>query len=187
MNEKQGCWVTLKNGTHIFVEDGKTIYEAIEELNKSNSDKDKSGGSRQKKMTPAEKIASVHIDRARDNVLPELGEEELKSIGATKSKPVLVKKNIIGRNAERHKEISDADFETIIATALYDSPEVFRASSTEPYYHFAKFVEYGERGSLKMGLCLLDVSESKDCFEVVHAYVVNGSKFEETKNAVKRK
>lgn len=41
------------------------------------------GVGEKKKMAPAEKIASVHIDFNRDNVLPELNEDTLEKMGAS--------------------------------------------------------------------------------------------------------
>ena len=42
-------------------------------------------------MTPAEKIASVHIDFDKDNILHELNEEDLPKIGAKKNNYTFVK------------------------------------------------------------------------------------------------
>ncbi len=41
-------------------------------------------GGEKKKMTPAEKIASVHIDFEKDNVLPELEETSLRKMGGSR-------------------------------------------------------------------------------------------------------
>ena len=56
-------------------------------------------------MTPAEKIASVHIDFTKDNVLPELNNEDLTKVGSKINKPVLLKKNVIDRNAAEHSDL----------------------------------------------------------------------------------
>ena len=89
----------------------------------------------QKKMTPEEKIASVHIDFDRDNILPELNEEDLAKIGAEKNKHVLLKKSVIDRNRVEHSDLTDTDFELILANALYVPSEVFPANKEKPYYH----------------------------------------------------
>ncbi len=57
--------------------------------------------SAKKTMSPREKIASVHIELGRDNILPELNEESLSEIGLTNNKPVLVKASTIERNLDR--------------------------------------------------------------------------------------
>ena len=44
-NYEQGCWVTLQNGTHVFVRDGLTVEQAIEKRNKNaqQSNREKQG------------------------------------------------------------------------------------------------------------------------------------------------
>jgi len=135
----------------------------------------------ERKMTPAEKIASVHIDFEKDNILPELNAAELQKIGASKNKPVLLKKSIIDRNAVEHYDLTNDDVESIIKNALYDSPEVFRAHKDKPYYHFAKVIEINSKEKPEIGLALLDVDDKKDNFEVVHAYFVGNKAFERAK------
>lgn len=125
--------------------------------------------SAKKKMTPAQKIASVHIDFTKDNLLPELNEEDLQKVGSKINKPVLLKKSIIDRNAEEHSDLTDEDFQSIISNALYSPSEVFSANAEKPYYHFAKVIEINSKGKPEIGLALLDVDENKDNFEIVHA------------------
>ena len=125
------------------------------------------------KMTPAEKISSVHIDFSRDNLLPELNEEDLKEIGVDKNKPVLLKKDVIDRNRNEHPDVSKEDMEKIIGEALYSPSNVFSANTEKPnYFHFASFVELSSKGKPKIGITLLDVDIKKDCFEIVHMYYV---------------
>lgn len=128
-----------------------------------------------KKMTPAEKIASVHIDFTKDNILPELNEVDLDKVGSKVNKPVLLKKNVIDRNNIEHSDLTDSDFESIIKSALYSPSEIFSANKDKPYYHFAKVIEVNSKGKPEIGLALLDVDENKDNFEVVHAHFI-GSK-----------
>lgn len=134
-----------------------------------------------KKMTPLEKIESVHIDFDRDNILPELNEKELDLIGAENSKPVLLKKGIIDRNREEHDDITDDDFEKIIANALYTPSEVFAANKNKPYFHFAKVVEINSIGKPEIGLVLLDVDDKKENFEIVHAHFIRDRSYETIK------
>lgn len=139
----------------------------------------------EKKMTPAEKIASVHIDFTKDNILPELNEEDLPKIGAKKNKPVLLKKNIIDRNSARHPDISDEDLNGIVANALYSPSEIFHGYSEKPYYNFAKLIEINSKGKPEIGLVLLDIDEKKDNFEVVHAHFVNDKGLQRVKSRKK--
>ncbi|MDE7330307.1 MAG: hypothetical protein K2N30_04360, partial [Clostridia bacterium] len=120
-----------------------------------------------KKMPPAEKIASVHIDFNKDNILPELNEEDLVKVGSKVNKPVLLKKNVIDKNIVQHNDLTDKDFESIIAYSLYSPSEIFKANAEKPYYHFAKVIEVNSKGKPEIGLALLDVDDNKDNFEVV--------------------
>lgn len=99
-----------------------------------------------KKLTPAEKIASVHIDFTKDNILPELNEEDLAKVGSEVNKRILLKKSIIDRNAAEHQDLTDNDFENIIKNALYSPSEIFKANSEKPYFHFAKVIEVNSKG-----------------------------------------
>lgn len=138
--------------------------------------------SKHKKMTPAEKIASVHIDFTKDNVLPELNDEDVAKVGSKVNKPVLLKKNIIDRNRVEHSDLTDDDFQNIIANALYTPSEIFSANKDKPYYHFAKVIEVNSKGKPEIGLALLDVDENKENFEIVHAHLMRGRSFKSIKN-----
>lgn len=129
--------------------------------------------STKKKMTPAEKIASVHIDFDKDNILPELNDEDLEKVGSKVNKPVLLKKGVIDRNAKRHIDAMP-DTELILKNALYAPSEVFKGNKDKPYYTFVKAMKISNRNGLdEYGIVLLDVDEKKDDFEIVHWHWVN--------------
>lgn len=140
-----------------------------------------------KKLTPAEKIASVHIDFDRDNILPELNEEDLSKVGAKENKPVLLKKDVIDRNFIQHSDLTNEDFQTIISHALYEPSEIFLANDTKPYYHFAKVIEVSSKNKPKIGLALLDVDDKKDKFEIVHAHFMEIPRFDKMREKAKKK
>ena len=141
-----------------------------------------------KKLTPAEKIASVHIDFDRDNILPELNEDSLNKLGSTQNKKVLLKGATIKRNLGKHIDVTQDVMQDIIFQALYDPVDIFPANpSNANYYHMASFVEIPEKNGLKMGLVLLDIDKSKEYFEVGHAYFVDGKGFEKAKKKASKK
>ncbi|MCX4361773.1 MAG: hypothetical protein OSJ74_00075 [Clostridia bacterium] len=153
----------------------KRIAKASEELKK------------QSQMTAEEKIASVHIDFDKDNILPELNEDTLEKIGMTESKSVLLKSSIIKRNLKRHIDVSDEIMQNIITEALYRPIDVFPANPNNPnYYHLASFIEVRENDGLKMGLVLLDIDASKKNFEIGHAYFVGSDGYERAKDKIKK-
>ncbi len=146
------------------------------------------GGGETKKLTPAEKIASVHIDFTKDNILPELNDDTLMKLGEKNSKSVLLKASLIKRNLGKHLDVSEKVMQEIIAEALYNPIDVFPANPDKPnYYHMASFVEIPGKDGLKMGLVLLDIDKSKEHFEIGHAYFVDGDGFEKAKNKTQKK
>lgn len=180
-----------KEDEHPRAEDGKFTNGSGEYRQNTGYSEILKGGSsnegEDKKMTPAEKIASVHIDFDRDNILPELNESELEKIGNKKSKPVLLKKRIIDRNRIEHGDLTDDDFEQIIVKALYSPSEVFPANKDKPYFHFAKVMEVTSKSKPKIGLALLDVDDNKINFEIVHAYFVEVPRFVKMREKEKKK
>lgn len=140
---------------------------------------------RQSKMTAEEKIASVHIDLDKDNMLPELNEEDLKDLGVSTNKSVLLKKNVIDRNELRHNDLTLEDSEKIISQALYSKDKTIIPSkhSYKPnYYTFAKIVRVSKKdGQPVYGVVLLDVDSSKENFEIVHWHYVPQDKLDSIK------
>ncbi len=125
--------------------------------------------SAKKTMSPREKIASVHIELGRDNILPELNEESLSEIGLTNNKPVLVKASTIERNLQKHNEVNPKDYDRLISEPLYSPEHIFKANKDKPYYSFAKSMKVSDKtGKSIYGVVLLDVDNKKDNFEVVH-------------------
>lgn len=134
-----------------------------------------------KKLTPAEKIASVQIDFDKDNILPELNEEDLVKIGSETNKPVLLKKNIIDRNIVHHKDAM-GDTNKIIGEALYQPAEIFHGKSSKDYFTFIKPVRISKRNGLdEYGVVLLDVDNKNDNFEIVHWHWINQDKINSLK------
>lgn len=102
--------------------------------------------------------------------MPELNEEDLVKIGVTKNKPVLVKLNIIERNASRHPDVTEEESNRIIGEALYNSDDILPGKSAKPYFSFVKSLRISSKvkGTPNYGVVLLDVSDENDCSEVVH-------------------
>ena len=171
-SDSNGRFVS-KDGQEAKREEAEKIY---------NSDSRATASDEKKKKTPAEKIASVHIDFDRDNILPELNEEDLEKVGVKENKPVLLKKSIIERNIQRHID-AIPDTEIILTQALYNPSEIFPGKNEKPYYTFVKPLKISNRnGKDEYGIVLLDVSSTKNNFEIVHWHWVN----EENINSIKK-
>ena len=111
------------------------------------------------------KINSVKIDFTRDNILPELNEEDLAELGK-ESKPVLVSKRMLDRNRKEHPELSEKEYNFMIAKALYDPDYVFPANPEKTsYYHFISNI-----GDKYNSGVILELSDNKENYETVHVH-----------------
>lgn len=149
-------------------EAGSVFDEAMEEWDESKHPRAENGqfgnGNGNKKVNTEEKIRKVKIDFSKDNILPELNEEDVEELGV-KSKPVLLKKSIIDRNLSQHPEVSKDDYEMLIATALYNADAIIPGNAEKPYYNFIARVS-----DKKSSVVLLEVADNKDNFEIVHLH-----------------
>lgn len=158
-------------------EEGKFTETGGETQYRQNTPYEEITGSGEK-LSPEEKIASVHIDFTRDNLLPELNEESLAEMGLQKNKKVLVKASTIARNAQRHPDVRIEDAERLIGETLYSPQYLFKANDEKPYFSFAKSMSISdEKGKKEYGLVLLDVDTQKENFEVVHWHWVRERNF----------
>lgn len=152
---RRGFWFTTKIGQHIYVDENETPKQACERVYKEKE--------------TSKKIASVKIEVGKDNVLPELNEKELKEMGLTENKPVLVKKSSIERNMSEHGDVKPEDFDFMIGNTLYAPDKIVKGKNPDKtYYSFVKQLTVSRRGHILHGSVLLDVGREKDHFEVVH-------------------
>ena len=172
------------------MDNGKTRDEAIKELNKGDGGKDKSGVSKQKKMTPAEKIASVHIDFSKDNILPELNESTLKQIREetginVPNKKVLAKGETVYRNKSIHGEVPTDEYDRLISETLYSPDKVINSNNkNKPYVNLVKFVmKSTETGKELHGITVIDLDDNKENFELVHWMFVGTRGIKKTEKA----
>ena len=115
------------------------------------------------------KIEQVRIDPNKDNLLPELNEEDLATMGLTENKRVLVKKFSLERNAREHGDVKPEDYDFIIGNALYAPDKIVKGKNESgTYFTFVKKLRISQRGKVLHGAVLLDVDKTKDNFEVVH-------------------
>lgn len=89
MKDKNGAEHSEQNGRFVSGGSGeKKEYGNLPSAKRLVSNYNKHFGT--SKMTPAEKIASVHIDFSKDNILPELNESELEKVGVDEYGVVLL-------------------------------------------------------------------------------------------------
>lgn len=112
-----------------------------------------------------EKIERISIDFSKDNYLPELNPETLEAMGKS-SKPVLLKQNIIEKNRADHKDLTESDYKKIIGKSLYDPDDILPANQDKPaYFNFLSRI-----GKDKSTIVLLEMSETKDNYEIVNLH-----------------
>lgn len=119
-------------------------------------------------------IDNLHIDFDGDNLLPELNPKDLKELDK-KSKPVLLKKEIIERNLHEHPEVPQEEYDEIIKGALYDGDLRFKGKSerhNQDYMNFVKTIPHHN------SLVLLQLAEHKDNYEIVHLFKVGDKNLE---------
>lgn len=112
------------------------------------------------------KIDSIRIEAGKDSILPSLNAETLHDLGKP-DKPVLLKKDVVNRNALRHADVPLSEAQNLIGEALYNPIHVLRGNNEKDYINFI--------GVDKKRHCvvLLDVEDAKDNFEIVHWHRVD--------------
>lgn len=105
--------------------------------------------------------AENYKNPSKDCVLPPLNTADLKLLNK-KSKPVVLKKNIIEKEKKRHPEIPTEEYNEILAKALYGATAILQVKpKTKPNYF--TFLRENEKGQS----AVLEMAENKDNFEVV--------------------
>lgn len=107
----------------------------------------------------------INLETKKDINLPRLGKYELKEINS-QDKPIMLKQNIINRNKIQHPDLEETDQKQALS-ALYKNDLILNDLKKSNYYHFIKKSE-------KINyVTLLDITENKDNFEIVHYHKIN--------------
>jgi hypothetical protein len=112
------------------------------------------------------KISSVNIDFNRDNALPGLNKENLEALGKP-DRPMLFNKSTVSRNQIRHPELHRSEYNALMGKALYGDNFTFPGHKR----NYVNFVSRREDG--RYALVLVDMSERKAGYEVVHVMKIN--------------
>ena len=110
--------------------------------------------------------AGVNIHFDEDNVLPGLNQKTLKALNQ-KSKPVLLKKSVIDRNLDKHPDVGMNEYNYLLGQALYRDPSFFPGQK-DGYVNLVTQLGVGRNA-----LVLLEMSDKKDNFEIVHLMKIN--------------
>ena len=137
-----------------------------------------------------EKIASVDeltdedFSKPTRNVeLPALPKNVNDAIGAN-GKPVIIKKNIFVRNAERHSDLSANDSRNILKAALYNPNLYGQNQKAKRPYNWVVINTKDKEG--KNRLVLIELSPEKENAEIVHWYYLRDESLETIKRQAER-
>lgn len=159
---------------------GAVYDEAMDEWDESKHPRAENGqfgnGNGNKKVNTEEKIRKVKIDFSKDNILPELNEEDLEEL-AVESKPILASKRMLDRNKIAHPDISEEEYNTLLGNSLYNPQYIFPANPDKPdYFHFISNIDDGKNSGV-----ILELAKTKDNFEVVHIQKLRNKSVERIK------
>ena len=137
-----------------------------------------------------EKIASVDeltdedFSKPTRNVeLPALSKNIDEAIGAN-GKPVIIKKNIFVRNAERHADLTADDSRNILKAALYNPNLYGQNQKAKRPYSWVVINTKDKEG--KNRLVLIELSPEKENAEIVHWYYLRDESLETIKRQAER-
>ena len=111
----------------------------------------------------------------RNVELPKIPEAVDNALGA-EGKPVIIKKNIFERNAERHKDLSPSQSRGILFSALYNADLYGQNQKAKRPYNWVVINTKDEKGHNR--IVLLEINPSKNAVEIVHWHYVNDKNLE---------
>ena len=111
----------------------------------------------------------------RNVELPKIPEAVDNALGA-EGKPVIIKKNIFERNAERHKDLSPSQSRGILFSALYNADLYGQNQKAKRPYNWVVINTKDEKGHNR--IVLLEINPSKNSVEIVHWHYVNDKNLE---------
>ena len=119
----------------------------------------------------------------RNVELPALPENVDKAIGAN-GKPVIIKKNIFARNAERHADLTADESRNILESALYNPNLYGQNQKTKRPYNWVVINTKDKEGNNR--LVLLELSPKKENVEIVHWHYLRDESIETIKRQAER-
>ena len=128
------------------------------------------------KVESIDDITDEDFSRPTRNVeLPKIPEAVDNALGA-EGKPVIIKKNIFERNAERHKDLSTSQSRGILFSALYNTDLYGQNQKAKRPYNWVVINTKDEKGHNR--IVLLEINPSKNAVEIVHWHYVNDKNLE---------
>ena len=119
----------------------------------------------------------------RNVELPKLPRKVDEAIGAN-GQPVVIKKNIFERNAERHNDLTSSQSREILHSALYNPDLYGQSQKAKRPYNWVVINTKDEKGHNRT--VLLEINPNKDNIEIVHWHYVDERGLEKIKRQAER-
>ena len=119
----------------------------------------------------------------RNVELPAIPKNVDDAIGAN-GKPIIIKKNIFERNAERHNDLTSSQSREILHSALYNPDLYGQSQKAKRPYNWVVINTKDEKGHNRT--VLLEISPNKDNIEIVHWHYVDERGLEKIKRQAER-
>ena len=166
-------------------------YKGVKALEAASAKTDSQGNPLNEDSTlKLDRVASVDeltdedfSNPTRNVELPALPENVDKAIGAN-GKPVIIKKNIFARNAERHADLTADESRNILEAALYNPNLYGQNQKTKRPYNWVVINTKDKEGNNR--LVLLELSPEKENVEIVHWHYVDEKGLEKIKRQAER-
>jgi hypothetical protein len=146
-------------------------YSATNEHDSQGNPLNADGTLKLEKVESIDDITDEDFSHPTRNVeLPQVPENVGNALG-TDGKPVIIKKNIFERNAERHKDLSPSQSRGILFSALYNADLYGQNQKAKRPYNWVVINTKDEKGHNR--IVLLEINPSKNAVEIIHWHYVN--------------
>ena len=136
------------------------------------------------KLSSIDEITDEDFSKPTRSVeLPTLPKKVDEAIGAN-GKPVIIKKNIFERNAERHADLTADDSRNILQSALYNPNLYGQNQKAKRPYNWIVINTKDKEGNNR--LVLLELSPEKENAEIVHWHYIDDKGLEKIKRQAER-
>ena len=136
------------------------------------------------KIKSVDDLTDEDFSKPTRNVeLPAIPKNVDDAIGAN-GKPIIIKKNIFERNAERHSDLTPEQSREILHSALYNPDLYGQNQKAKRPYNWVVINTKDEKGHNRT--VLLEISPNKDNIEIVHWHYVDERGLEKIKRQAER-
>ena len=160
------------------------VTPAAEKTDEQGNPLNEDGTLKLEKLSSIDEITDEDFSNPTRSVeLPTLPKKVDEAIGAN-GKPVIIKKNIFERNAERHADLTADDSRNILQSALYNPNLYGQNQKAKRPYNWVVINTKDKEGNNR--LVLLELSPEKENAEIVHWHYIDDKGLEKIKRQAER-